>query len=544
MTPTQANAAPPTIGVDGHTDESARVSRGSTMAWADRALVYRYYASMLAVVAVDFCFALIYEIPLGRFVPTALLLSALTLLGASVIFHPIRKYLASGGTSTLPVRRLAMLGRMSAIYMACVIALVALVKFFVLPTILDFDIDSLLTRNEQLWLPVLHTLYYSALIYFVMIDYESVLRIHIFRKWGKLAPATGGKLLFNLLVAFGVTAIVPISLIVLHVLERDMSVDRRLLIEDALASALGLCVTMVFVARSLVGPIRALDTAVESVRRNDLGVTVPVLSNDEAGRLASGFNRMVRGLRERALIRENFGRYIPERVAAAILSSGGALRPRSATATILYADIEGFTSIAESISPDQVVEMLNAYFSAAVEIIEKNHGVVTQFQGDAMLATFNLPVEDEFHAESAIRASLAIERLCKKRRFAGIKLGVRIGVATGSVTAGNVGSDSRVSYTVHGDAVNLAARLEQLNKRFGTRMLVDEATICRLTIPMPIAFVDEVQIRGKQQYVRVYRHDRQAKSDLPRFAFESEPTDPSSDPPHPRLPIGARATGK
>jgi adenylate cyclase len=152
--------------------------------------------------------------------------------------------------------------------------------------------------------------------------------------------------------------------------------------------------------------------------------------------------------------------------------------------------------------------MLNEYFSAAVEIIEKNNGVVTQFQGDAMLVTFNLPVDDEFHADSAIRAALAIERLCSERKFAGIGLRARIGVATGAVTAGNVGSDSRISYTVHGDAVNLAARLEQLNKQFGSYLLIDEATVERLTLPIPIAFVDEVQIRGKGQYVRVYRYER------------------------------------
>jgi class 3 adenylate cyclase len=250
-----------------------------------------------------------------------------------------------------------------------------------------------------------------------------------------------------------------------------------------------------------------LENAVARVRRNDLSVTVPVLSNDETGQLASSFNRMVHGLRERALIRQTFGRYIPKRVASTILSSGGDIKPVSATATILYADIEGFTSIAERISPEQVVEMLNEYFSATVEIIEKNNGVVTQFQGDAMLVTFNLPVDDEFHADSAIRAGLAIERLCGERKFAGITLRVRIGVATGSVTAGNVGSDSRISYTVHGDAVNLAARLEGLNKQFGTYLLVDEATVDRLTLPVPIVFVDDVQIRGKDQYIRVYRYD-------------------------------------
>jgi class 3 adenylate cyclase len=492
-----------------------------SISWEDRRLVFRFYASMLAVVAVDFCLAIVYEIPFTRFVPTALLLVLCTLVGARYIFRPIRAYFASSGTTTVPVRRVASLGRICTLYMSAVIGLLTVIKFVVLPSVLYFDIDALLTRNEQLWLPILHTLYYSALIYFVMIDYEAVLRNHIFRRWGKLVPAARGYLLFRLLAALGATTILPISLIVLHAFERDMSVERHLLMEDVVASTLALCVTLVFVARSLVGPIRSLESAVASVRRNDLSVIVPVLSNDETGQLAGAFNQMVRGLRERALIRQTFGRYIPQRVASTILSSGGDIKPRSAIATILYADIEGFTSIAERISPEQVVEMLNEYFSAAVEIIEKNNGVVTEFQGEAMLATFNLPVDVALHAESAIRSALGIERLCSERKFASIGLRVRIGVATGSVTAGNVGSDSRISYTVHGDAVNLAARLEQLNKRFGTYLLIDEATIHRLTLAMPIAFVDEVQIRGKKQYVRVYRHDKEASSNSPRNPSQS-----------------------
>lgn len=504
---TAMNASVTTILSDGERRgaDVAQLHSVTSVGREDGWLVFRFYASMLAVVAVDSCLAFIYGVPFNRFAPTALLLVLLTLLGAYVIFRPIRAYIASARGSIPPIRRIATLGQVSTIYMTIVIILVVIAKFLVLPSVLGFDIDSLLTRNEQLWLPVLHTLYYSALIYFVMIDYEAVLRAHIFRQRGKLVPAARGHILIRLLVAFGVMSVLPMSLVVLHVFERDITWEHHLLIEDIFASTLGLCVTLIFVARSLVGPIRSLENAVASVRRNDLSVTVPVLSNDETGQLASSFNRMVHGLRERALIRQTFGRYIPQRVASTILSSGSDIKPLSSTATILYVDIEGFTSIAERISPEQVVDMLNEYFSAAVEIIEKNNGVVTQFQGDAMLVTFNLPVDDEFHADSAIRSSLAIERLCSERKFAGIGLRARIGVATGSVTAGNVGSDSRVSYTVHGDAVNLAARLEHLNKQFGTYLLIDGETVDRLTLPIPIAFVDEVQIRGKEQCVRVYR---------------------------------------
>lgn len=470
-------------------------------------LVFQFYVSMLAIAAIDFCFAIIYGVPLQRFVPTALLLVVLTLLGAHLIYRPILRFLRDPRGIPLPVRSIASLSRNCTLFVAAMISVLAAIKFLVLPTLLEFDIESLLTRNERVWLPILHTLYYTALIYFVMVDYEARLRLRIFRWYGSAVPATRGHLLYRLLVAFGVTSLLPVSLVALHAFEHDLVVERSILFQDIAATALALAVTLFFVTRSLLRPIHALEAATTGVQRNDLTVTVPVLSNDETGRLASRFNRMVTGLRERALIRETFGRYLPERVAAAILSSAGHLEPRSETATILYADIEDFTHVAEQASPDQVVTMLNEYFSAVVEPIEANNGVITQFQGDALLATFNLPINDEHHAISALRCGLAIQHICNEQRFAGTVLNARVGIATGRVTAGNVGSDNRLTYTVHGDAVNVAARLEQLNKQFGTRLLLDGETARLVDDVVPVEFVDEVKIRGREASTCVFTVD-------------------------------------
>jgi len=473
-----------------------------------RGLVFRFYLSMLAIAAIDFCFAVIYEVPLTRFFPTAVLLVVLTLAGAYLIFRPVQKFLCDPETVPVPIPTIASLSYRCTAFIAALIGLLAIAKFVFLPGILDFDIDLLLTRNEQLWLPVLHTLYYTALIFFVMVDYEALLRLRIYTWYGVLVPAAHGRLLYRLLVAFTVTSLLPISLIVLHAMEYDTETERRILAEDIAATVLALVVTLYFITRSLLRPILALDRATSSIERNDLSVNVPVLSNDETGHLAGGFNRMVKGLRERALIRETFGRYVPERVAAAILSSEGELAPTSATATILFVDIADFTRVAQYASPDQVVDILNEYFSAVVEPIEKNNGVITQFQGDGLLAMFNLPVPDENHASSAFHAGLAIHQICSSRRFAGVALHARIGIATGRVTAGNVGSDTRLTYTVHGDAVNLAARLEQLNKELGTDLLVDEETAQRLGELAPLEFVDEVKVRGRDSGVRVYTRKR------------------------------------
>ncbi len=194
----------------------------------------------------------------------------------------------------------------------------------------------------------------------------------------------------------------------------------------------------------------------------------PVLLNARIG--ASLEKKRLRDevMKQLEFISDIFGKYVPESVAKQIVADGGALEPKQSVATILYTDIESFTTTAESIPPKQVVQMLNEYFPAVIEPISRFGGVVNQFQGDAMLVTFNVPLEDADHAQNAVNAAIGIQQASSGRTFAGVPLRTRIGVNTGEVIAGNIGAGDRFNYTVHGDAVNLAARLEQLNKDHGT----------------------------------------------------------------------------
>ena len=209
--------------------------------------------------------------------------------------------------------------------------------------------------------------------------------------------------------------------------------------------------------------------------------------------------------RQLAVIREVFGKYVPEDVAESIVAGKGNLKPIQTTATVLYSDLETFTSIAESMSPGQVVQMLNEYFPAVIEPINRHGGVVNQFQGDAMLVTFNVPLEDSRHADEAVTAAWEMQDVVKGRTFAGISLRTRIGINTGTVIAGNVGSGDRVNYTVHGDAVNLAARLEQLNKDYDTLILISGSTVSLLTDTYPLEPIGEVAVRGKHEPVQLFK---------------------------------------
>jgi len=204
-------------------------------------------------------------------------------------------------------------------------------------------------------------------------------------------------------------------------------------------------------------------------------------------------------------IREIFGKYVPESVAKQIVASKGMLEPKLLKATILFTDIENFTATAESIPPKQVVQMLSEYFPAVIEPITRHGGVVNQFQGDAMLVTFNVPIEDPLHAENAVKAASEIQEVLKGQTFAGVELRTRIGINTGDVIAGNVGAGDRINYTVYGDAVNVAARIEQLNKELGTLVLISESTVDLLRDKNVVESMGDVSIRGKKKTMRVFK---------------------------------------
>ena len=231
----------------------------------------------------------------------------------------------------------------------------------------------------------------------------------------------------------------------------------------------------------------------------------PVLLNARIG--ASVEKRRLRNevVEQLDIISEIFGKYVPKSVARQIVANKGILEPKQTIATIMFTDIEGFTSTAESISPKQLVQMLNDYFPAVIEPITRYGGVVNQFQGDAMLVTFNVPVEDAQHADNAVKAAIEIQAVMKNQNFAGVTLRTRIGISTGEVVAGNVGAGDRINYTVYGDAVNLAARLEQLNKDYESYVLLSGATVSLLTNSYPTELIGETSIRGKHEPVQLFK---------------------------------------
>ena len=254
----------------------------------------------------------------------------------------------------------------------------------------------------------------------------------------------------------------------------------------------------VLIARSVTRPVTTLVEGTRRIEQGDYQHQINVTQRDEIGQLADAFNQMSRGLAA-------FQRYLPVDLVRTLIARGIEAKPETRIATILFVDIEAFTHVAEQLSPEQTVAMLNEYFSAVTRPIDEHGGVITQFQGDAILAVFNVPTDDPRHGLHAARAALAIHEVVQRQSFAGITLGVRIGINTGVVVAGSVGSENRLNYTVHGDAVNLAARLETLNKDYDTRILVSQRTIDLIDDQIAHEHIGDLPIRGKQEPVTVYK---------------------------------------
>ena len=222
-------------------------------------------------------------------------------------------------------------------------------------------------------------------------------------------------------------------------------------------------------------------------------------------------NLLVRSVVESTAAAE-LSRFVPSEVAAQLKASETRIEAGAGDVretTIFFNDLEGFTTLSEGMSPVELISTLNEYFSAVTEPIVRHGGVINQYQGDAILATFNLPKALEDHAAGAVRAAIEIQHILASRTFgAGLRLVSRVGINTGIVVGGLVGAQDRLGYTVHGDDVNLAARLEALNKEHGTRIIVSERTR-ELAGPESFAFeaLGTVTVRGRSRPVTVYRID-------------------------------------
>jgi len=432
------------------------------------------------------------------------------LAGAWILFKPLHRATGTGEWGAKAAARLRSLAALSGIWTFVAVIAVMGGHHFLSHPVLDPGQQSSVALLYPLVLIGVYATLMGLVLYFAVGAFVTRARRRLSWLADCKRPASV-HLRHRVIVAIIATSVLPLALVAAH---RDLAAQmpswhvmqtQTLLIFDLSASLLLVAAAIVFMTECLTRPVALLLLAMERLQRGHLDARAQVVTDDEIGALARGFNEMVEKLGEQAFLRETLGRFVPEAVAAAVLADRGIVRPRVEEATILFTDIEGFTAVCEDLPPSTVVAMLNEYFGALSEPVRRHNGVITQFQGDAMLVSFNLPVADDDHALSAVRVALDIQRLLRTRRFAsGIELRTRIGVSTGIVVGGTVGDDAHLGYTVHGDAVNLAQRLEQANKSTGTLILISARTATLIGDRVALRPLGPLSILGRRAAESAY----------------------------------------
>jgi class 3 adenylate cyclase len=283
----------------------------------------------------------------------------------------------------------------------------------------------------------------------------------------------------------------------------------------ALAAALGL-VFSIIVSTGLTRPVRRLLEGARAVEAGQLDQTLAVTSQDEIGHLTVAFNRMVEQLRLKERIRETFGRYVDPRIVEGLISGPAlATEGQRRVMTVLFCDVKGFVGVSEEMTPQGLVKVMNGYFSTMSAPIHQQGGIIDKYIGDAIMAYWGPPFTTD--ADQARLAGLAAldmrDRVAPFRdalpnllglRHAPITFDIRIGIATGEALVGSVGSEVMMNYTVMGETVNLASRLEGANKLYGSRILAMESTVTAAGAAIETREIDRVVLVGQSHSQPVY----------------------------------------
>ncbi len=279
------------------------------------------------------------------------------------------------------------------------------------------------------------------------------------------------------------------------------------------ACGVGLGISAVGSAR-VVGALRQLVVRTRAIEAGTDSEPLSVRTRDEVGELALSFNRMVEELRTRERIKDTFGKFVDPRIVTRLIGSGAEQAERR-TLTVFFSDIKGFSGISEQLTASAVVNLLNSYFGAVAEIIHAHRGFIDKYIGDAVMAFWVSPFSaGDDHASDACLAALAQQEALVRLRtqlpeITGMRrnppeLGIRMGIATGEAVVGTIGSDSSRTYTVIGDTVNLASRLESINKLYGTSLILSEETYRTAQHVIEARELDLVTVAGKTEPVRIY----------------------------------------
>jgi len=368
----------------------------------------------------------------------------------------------------------------------------------------------------------------AVLVFFWMEHVSQRHLVPLFFPKGDLSTVKGGKsigLKFRFSILIIAVSVVPLTYIhltisqLIKMYERGR-MDQALLIQQmekaiAVESALFLVVAVGLswlVLRTLQLPVAEIVQVMGYVKKGDFSRRATVYANDEIGFAAETLNTMTKGLKERELIKDTFGRYVDTRIRDEILQGKIPLDGELKQATILFADLRNFTPLVAVTPPKTMIYILNAYFNEMEKAIVNNGGLILQFIGDEVEAVFGAPVYEPDHELSAVRTALDMRRrlalMNKKLVSEGLSpIAHGIGIHTGDVLAANIGSEARSAYSLIGDTVNMASRIQGLTKEMGTDILVSACIQKKVDNQYHFHAMPPIKVKGKDSPIQVFSLD-------------------------------------
>jgi adenylate cyclase len=288
---------------------------------------------------------------------------------------------------------------------------------------------------------------------------------------------------------------------------------RKVEYRSALVAWIILCISFLvgyLYSATITVPIRRLSDAALRISAGDFKINLKSKGQDEIAHLSRTFNEMAKGLEERDRVKETFNKFHNKEIAEKLLSGEVKLGGERKEAAVFFSDVRGFTALSESMEPEQVVEMLNEYMSRMVSIIRSHGGVVDKYVGDAIMALWGVPITGHEDSYKAVRACLAMrEDLAKLNEIRMSRgqpvLKIGMGLNRGPLIAGNIGSNEKMEYTVIGDAVNLASRIESMTKEYGTDLLISSSIYNEVKDRFIIETAGSTRVKGKTDAIHVYK---------------------------------------
>lgn len=347
---------------------------------------------------------------------------------------------------------------------------------------------------------------------------------HISRNGFSFRPSFKHLMLFCFIVSSVFPVVILLSSYISVQINNGLELHNGVIVVSVLLLLVAFIIT-ISLSKLILNPLKNLTEASKRIQKGDYKSRVGIVTSDELGELADSFNDMADSLAEKEFMRDTFGKVVDPEVRDYLMSGAGkatigeALGGETREVTVLFCDIRSFTAMSEKMEAAEVVSLLNRYFTALGKCITNHHGIINKYIGDAIMAIFGAPVSSQNSARDAFEAALEMRRALEAINEEFLKDGLPqlhfgIGIHTGPVFAGTIGAANRMEYTVIGDTVNTASRLESLCKTYTKDLLLSEAAKEKLQISsntelseskaLELQFVADAQIRGKVETMKIY----------------------------------------